>query len=231
MMDTQPSALRKKIRIFLPRMPSTRQAEPHCHDCCHIDVDTDSQNTTLKKVLYAVFFINLGMFFVEAYGGIIADSNALLADSLDMLGDAFVYGITLAVLHKHPTVKAKASFIKGLIMLALGLGVVAESVYKIVFPVLPAGEIITMLGATALLANLVCFLLLLQHRSVDINVRSSWICSRNDLIANGGVIVAGILVIVFESMWPDVLIGLLIAVIVIRSAVSILRDARSQSAK
>src|SRR3989344_3915354 len=99
------------------------QETQHRDDCCTIDLN-NADGKTLKKVLFLVLFINFGMFLVEVVGGLIAHSNALLADSLDMLGDAFVYGISIAVLYKHPSVRAKGSLVKGIMMLLLGLFVV-----------------------------------------------------------------------------------------------------------
>ena len=127
--------------------------ETQHHDgCCTIDLN-NTDGKTLKKVLFLVLFINFGMFLVEVVGGLIAHSNALLADSLDMLGDAFVYGVSIAVLFKHPSVRAKASLVKGIIMLLLGLFVIGESIFKIINPVIPIAETITVIGLLALFAN------------------------------------------------------------------------------
>ena len=166
------------------------QKTQHQDDCCIVDLN-NADGKTLKKVLFLVLFINLGMFFVEGVSGLISHSNALLADSLDMLGDAFVYGISIAVLSKHPSVRAKGSLVKGAVMLVLGLFVVGENVFKIINPVVPLAETITVIGLLASLANAVSFMLLLKHKAKDLNVRSAWICSRNDVVANIGVIIAG----------------------------------------
>ena len=204
------------------------QKTQHQDDCCAVDLN-NADGKTLKKVLLLVLFINLGMFFVEVVGGLIAHSNALLADSLDMLGDAFVYGISIAVLFKHPSVRAKASLVKGIIMLLLGFFVVGESIFKIINPVIPVAEIITIIGLLALLANAVSFVLLLKHKAKDLNVRSAWICSRNDVFANIGVIIAGLLVARFNSMWPDVTVGLIIAFFVIQSSFQIIKESLEHS--
>jgi cation diffusion facilitator family transporter len=199
------------------------QETQHQDDCCAVNLN-NADGKTLKKVLLLVLFINLGMFLVEVVSGFISHSNALLADSLDMLGDAFVYGISIAVLFKHPSVRAKASLVKGIIMLLLGLFVVGESIFKIINPVIPVAETITIIGLLALLANAVSFVLLLKHKAKDLNVRSAWICSRNDVLANIGVIIAGLLVARFNSMWPDVTVGLIIAFIVIQSSFQIIKE-------
>ena len=199
------------------------QETQHKDDCCAINLN-NANGKTLKKVLFLVLFINFSMFLVESVSGLIAHSNALLADSLDMLGDAFVYGISIAVLFKHPSVRAKASLVKGITMLLLGLFVVGENIFKIINPIIPVAETITAIGLLALLANAVSFALLLKHKAKDLNVRSAWICSRNDVVANIGVIIAGLLVAKFNSMWPDVTVGLIIAFIVIKSSSQIIKE-------
>src|SRR3989338_322354 len=113
-------------------------------NCCTVDLN-NANGKTLKKVLFLVLFINFGMFFIEVIAGLTAHSNALLAHSLDMLGDAFVYGISIAVLFKHPSVRAKGSLVKGIMMLLLGLSVVGENIFKIINPVIPVAEIITII--------------------------------------------------------------------------------------
>jgi len=195
----------------------------HTDDCCAIDLN-NADGKTLKKVLFLVLFINFGMFLIEVIGGFMAHSNALLADSLDMLGDAFVYGISIAVLLKHPSVRAKGSLVKGIMMLLLGLFVVGENIFKIINPIIPIAETITVIGLLALFANAASFALLFRHKAKDLNIRSAWICSRNDVIANIGVIIAGILVARFNSMWPDVTVGLIIAFIVIQSSLRIIKE-------
>jgi len=195
----------------------------HTDDCCAIDLN-NADGKTLKKVLFLVLFINFGMFLIEVIGGFMAHSNALLADSLDMLGDAFVYGISIAVLYKHPSVRAKGSLVKGIMMLLLGLFVVGENIFKIINPIIPIAETITVIGLLALFANAASFALLFRHKAKDLNIRSAWICSRNDVIANIGVIIAGILVARFNSMWPDVTVGLIIAFIVIQSSLRIIKE-------
>lgn len=200
----------------------TQEAQ-HKDDCCAVNLN-NADGKILTRVLFLVLFINFGMFLVEAVNGFIAHSNALLADSLDMFGDAFVYGISIAVLLKHPAVRAKGSLVKGIMMFLLGIFVVGESLAKIINPVIPVAETITVIGLLALLANAVSFTLLWKHKAKDLNVRSAWICSRNDVLANIGVIIAGFLVARFDSMWPDVTVGLVIAFIIIRSSFQIIKE-------
>lgn len=195
--------------------------------CCQADkVDLQKeQNAALKKVFWVVLVINLLMFFVEVIGGYIAHSNALLADSLDMLSDAFIYGLSLFVLAKGHEAKINASLIKGILMGLLGLFVVGEALYKIIHPVQPIGEIVSIIGAIALLANVVSLFLIMKYKDTDLNVKSAWICSRNDVMANVSVIIAGLLVVYFNSMWPDILIGLIIAFVVLKSSTWIIIEA------
>ena len=189
---------------------------------CEIEKLQSRQSRTLKIVLG----INAGMFIVEMVAGIVARSTALLADSLDMLGDALVYGLSLYVVKKNDSWKATAAFLKGLIMLGFGGFVLAEGAYKLLYPDMPRYEMMGLIGFLALAANGVCFLLLWGHRSEDINMRSVWLCSRNDILANVLVLIAAIGVWMTTSLWPDLLVGVSIATIFLRSAFFVIRDAR-----
>lgn len=198
-------------------------------DCCVDLTLTARQHQQIKKVLWIVFALNLGMFFIEMGAGLVAKSSALTADSLDMLADAFVYGLSLYVLTESHTLKARASLVKGLLMSLLGLFVVGESVYKIFNPTLPLGQTITVIGGIALLANLASFILLIRHKGEDLNLKSAWVCSRNDVTSNVAVIIAGFLVLYFQSMWPDIIVGLGMSALVLHSSVEIIKEAWHQS--
>lgn len=195
-------------------------------DCCTVeDIDLrKDKNKTLRKVFWAVLLINLAMFFAEAIAGYLAHSNALWADALDMLGDVFVYSISLFVLTKSYQAKVSASIINGATMALLGLFIVVQTIYKIINPVLPTAETISIIGVIALIANAICFFLLIKYKDTDLNIKSSWICSRNDMTANISVVVAGFLVGYFNSMWPDIIVGLGIAFIVLKSSVEIILE-------
>jgi|TARA_B100000315_G_scaffold177063_1_gene165614 cation diffusion facilitator family transporter len=196
-----------------------------CEDkACDISVLREKQSAVLKSVLA----INAFMFFVEATAGLIASSTALLADSLDMLGDALVYGFSLYVLARDVKWQAISALLKGSIMAFFGAFVLAEAVYKVMNPVVPIAETIGIVGLLALLLNLLCLCLLWSHRSDDINMRSVWLCSRNDIIANVGVLVAATGVWYTHNFWPDIFVGLLIAVIFIRSAIHVIGSAVRQ---
>jgi Co/Zn/Cd efflux system component len=174
-------------------------------------------------VLQLVLVINAVMFIVESTAGLLAHSTALLADSLDMLGDAFVYGLSLYALHRSASWRAGAALTKGIIMAAFGVGVVIEAVLKLVAGVVPVGSLMGMFGMLALAANVSCLVLLIRHRSDDLNMRSTWVCSRNDVIANGGMLLAAAGVAITGTAWPDILMGLLIAGIFLSSAWGVIR--------
>lgn len=194
--------------------------------CCE---DKGCEVTALReshsRVLWTVLIINAVMFVVEAYSGIVAHSTSLLADSLDMLGDAIVYGFSLFVLAKSLRWQAVAAVIKGVFMLVFGVGVLLEAVYKVFNPVVPNAELMGTIGALALLFNLVCFGLLYRHRSDNLNMSSTWLCSRNDLIANTGVLIAAGASYWLTSRWPDIAVGTLIAGLFLHSSVSVLKEA------
>lgn len=194
-------------------------------ECC---ADKACQIEALRgrqaRVLTVVLLINGVMFIVEAGAGLLAHSTALLADSLDMLGDALVYGFSLYVVARSARWRAGAALLKGIIMAAFGLGVLAEVAYKLAYPVVPAAEAIGVVGALALAANSVCLFLLYRHRDDDINMHSVWLCSRNDIIANVSVLFAAGGVALSQSMWPDVLVGLGIAALFLHSALYVLRQ-------
>jgi cation diffusion facilitator family transporter len=175
------------------------------------------------RVLWLVLGINGTMFVVEGAAGLLAHSTALLADALDMFGDALVYGFSLFVLDRSQRWQAGASLAKGLFMLAFGIGVLIEAVYKVFVPVMPDAGMMGVVGALALTANLVCFALLYRHRGDNLNMSSTWLCSRNDVIANVGVLVAAAAGYILATRWPDILVGSLIASLFLHSAVDVLR--------
>src|SRR4029078_11626349 len=161
---------------------------------------------------------------VEGSAGLLARSTSLLADALDMLGDALVYAFSLFVIARSLRWQAAATVAKGAFMLVFGLGVLAEAGYKIFHPIMPAVGTMGTIGALALVANTICFALLYRHRADNLNMNSTWLCSRNDLIANVGVLVAAGATYLLASRWPDIIVGCVIAALFLRSAFSVLRD-------
>jgi Co/Zn/Cd efflux system component len=143
-----------------------------------------------------------------------------------MLGDALVYGFSLYVVSRGSVWQARASLLKGTVMAIFGLGVLLEAILKIVRGIVPAAGLMGGIGLLALAANVVCLFLLWRRRGDDINMRSAWLCSRNDVMANAGVLVAAGAVALTGSAWPDIAVGLLIATMFVTSAISIVGEAR-----
>jgi cation diffusion facilitator family transporter len=190
-------------------------------DCCEIRPVHAQQ----RRVLRVVLWINLGMFVAELVAGIIAHSTALLADSVDMLGDAIVYGFSLYVIGRAPVWQSRAALLKGIIMAAFGIGIVVEVCSKLARGLTPEVQIMWAVALAALVANASVLVLLRRHRADDINMRSAWLCSRNDVLANGGVLLAALGVGLTGSAWPDILVGLAIAALFGLSAVGVIRAA------
>ncbi len=196
-----------------------------CNDkACEIDALRGRQSATLKIVLA----INAFMFIVELTAGLSGHSVSLVADSLDMLGDALVYGFSLYVVARGATMKARAALLKGVIMAGFGFLVLGQAISRIVIPQLPVFETIGVVGLLALAANSMCFYLLWRHRTDDINMSSVWLCSRNDIIANISVLFAAAGVWLTHSGWPDILVGLTLAALFLRSATHVLRESLKQ---
>ncbi len=190
-------------------------------DCCV----SEARNARERKLLWVVLILNGLMFIVEFIAGWLADSSGLLADSLDMLADAMVYSLSLYAVGHSMNRKARAAMLNGSLQLILGCLVLLDVGRRIWLDSTPQPEMMTTIALLALMVNMTCFALLFQFRQGDINLRASWICSRNDVLANAGVLAAASLVTWLESPWPDWLIGAAIAGVVIHSALLIIRDA------
>lgn len=191
--------------------------------CCQNKTEALTQ---LKKrqarVLWVVLGINLVMFVVEFGAGLRAESLSLTGDSLDMLGDALVYGTSLYVIHRSVKAQAGAALLKGVIMFGFAIAVFARAIYQFMTGAAPTAEIMGLVGLLALAANLICLLLLTRHREDNLNMSSVWLCSRNDIIANTSVLAAAGLVSLTQSPIPDLLVGLLLTVVFARSAGTVL---------
>lgn len=186
-----------------------------CHDKdCALDALRERQGKTLRIVLA----INAALFLIEFGAGLIAASTSLMADSLDSLGDALVYAASLYVLSRSERWRAGAAMLKGVIMLGFGVAVAVALVERLLSPVLPAAGMIGGFGLFALACNATCLYLLTRHRSDDLNMESVWLCSRNDIAANLGVLIAGAGVAMTGSMWPDLAVGAVIAALFLKSA-------------
>jgi len=191
---------------------------------CDIEIENDEQ----KKVLYWLMAINTVMFVLEMGLGWIAQSTALIADSLDMLADAIVYGIGLYAVGKAASDKTRAAFAVGYLQAALGTLVVFDVLRRIMVGSEPVSELMMGVGFVALIANAICMVLIFKHREGEVHMRASWVCSVNDVIANACVIFSGIMVWKLGSRWPDIIIGGIIAVVILRGSWIILRDSKRE---
>jgi cation diffusion facilitator family transporter len=176
------------------------------------------------RVLKLLLLVNSAMFVVEVVAGLLSRSTALLGDSLDMFGDAAAYAASLYVLDRGTVWRARASILKGTVMALFGVVVLVEAGPKAISQVVPHAETMGIVGALALAANVGCLVLLLRHRRDDINMKSAWTCSRNDIIANVALIGAAIAVGQSGSWWPDILVGAGIALLFLLTAVSVIRE-------
>lgn len=181
-----------------------------------------------RRVLLWVLAINALMFVIEFTAGYIANSSALMADAVDMLGDAVVYVLSLFALHRGARWEAGAALAKGCIILAFFIGIVVEIGYKLSNGVPPSSGLMLLFGLLALLANVTCLALLWRFRKNNVNMSSTFECSRNDVVANVGVLCAGAAVAMFQSAWPDIIIGIAIALVFLRSAIRVLKEAWPQ---
>lgn len=182
-----------------------------------------------RKTLIILLVINGFMFFTEIILGWFAESTGLIADSLDMLADAGVYGISLYAVGRSIHLKSRAAGISGVLQIILGIGVLAEVLRRVIFGSEPESVLIIVVGSAALIANLVCLMLISQHRNAGIHMRASWIFSTNDVVANLGVIISGILVWLVGSRLPDLIVGAIISAVIVRGGIKILRDAKQTS--
>ncbi|WP_290537248.1 MULTISPECIES: cation diffusion facilitator family transporter [Alcanivorax] len=195
--------------------------------CCDTDIQA-SPAPEYRRVLWVVLLINAVMFVVEATSGVLADSRALQADALDFLGDTATYGLTLWALGQSLAWRLRAARIKGISLLIMGVVVLGNSVWALLQGNAPQGQMMMGVAGLALTANVVSALLLMRYRQGDANIRSVWLCSRNDAIANLAVLLSGALVVWQGSRWPDLLVALAIAGLFTHSALSILRQANNE---
>ncbi|MDY6830264.1 MAG: cation transporter [Thermodesulfobacteriota bacterium] len=192
-------------------------------DCCSPSAAARLERNTLWMLLV----INGVMFVVEAGAGWWGESSGLVADSLDMLADAFVYAISLYAVGRSPGIQTGAARASGVLQMLLGLGVLVDVARRFVYGSEPVSLLMITVGAVALAANISCLLLLSKHRQGGVHMRASWIFSTNDVIANLGVILSGALVMVLGTRVPDLVIGAVIAFIVVRGGVRILGEAKA----
>lgn len=192
--------------------------------CCGTDAKFDGVSKEYKRRLWIVIAINALMFFVEMSAGRLALSQALQADALDFLGDALTYGLSLAVIGSSIAVRTNAALFKGFSLLAVGAWVFGSTVYRVFYGGVPAAEIMGWVGFLALVANCASVLLLMSYKDGDANVRSVWLCSRNDAIGNIAVMFAALGVWGTASGWPDLIVAGIMASLFLSSATQIIRQ-------
>jgi len=195
-----------------------------CDQSSELEMLRERQSGTLKIVLA----INAVMFLVIVAAALYAGSSALLADSLDNLGDALTYGLSLWAVHLGLRIKARVAFFKGLLILLAALAVLAQIGYKLINPTVPSFEVMGIFSLLALAANGVSLALLWRHKTEDINMSSVWECSRNDIFANISVFVAAAGVWATGSNWPDLLVASFLVVFLLRSASRVLSSAHAE---
>lgn len=188
----------------------------------------DGVSSAYKRALWAVIAINAAMFLVEMAAGQLAGSQALQADALDFLGDTATYTITLLVIGMPLVWRARAALLKGLSLGAMGFWVLGSTIYHVLVLGVPQAEVMGAIGFLALIANLTSVLLLLKYREGDANVRSVWLCSRNDAIGNLAVILAASGVWATGTAWPDLIVAGVMASLFLWSSAQIVRQAAGE---
>lgn len=200
-------------------------------DCCDTSCSAEqTANPRYRRVLWAALVINAAMFCVEIVAGINGNSVSLLADSLDFLGDAANYGISLWVLGMGVAMRAKASLLKAISMLMFGLWVLGSTAWHVYSGALPSAGTMGAVGTLALVANLSVAGLLYAYREGDSNMRSVWLCTRNDALGNVAVMIAALGVFGTGKAWPDLVVALIMASLALSSAWQVIRQARSELA-
>lgn len=196
----------------------------------HCGCDTDAAQQLERRTLCVLLLINATLFVAEAVVAWIAQSTGLLADSLDMLADAIVYGTALYASVRSVRLQRHAAFASGIVQIALGVGVLLEVVRRCLLGSDPISTLMIVTGCVALVANVLCLFLIAKHRKGGVHMRASWIFSTNDVLANVGVILSGVTVRVLDSPIPDLLIGGIISLVVVYGGFRIIRQARESDA-
>ena len=201
-----------------------REGRPASYGCVG-NVTFDGLSREYKARLWAVIALNASMFAVEMGGGVMAGSEALQADALDFLGDTLTYGMSLAVIGLSLRVRATAALIKGATLALMGLWVLSATVWQVFVLATPRADVMGLIGFLALAANVASVLILVKYKEGDANVRSVWLCSRNDAIGNVAVMLAALGVWSTATGWPDVIVAAILASLFLNSASKILRQA------
>jgi Co/Zn/Cd efflux system component len=200
----------------------------HGDVCCAGEAKFDGLSANYRRRLWLVIAINAAMFLIETLGGHLAGSQALKADALDFLADSLTYGLSLAVIGMPLKTRATAALLKGGSLLVMGLWVAGSTAWQVFVLGVPEAPVMGAIGFLALAANIASVMLLLRYKDGDANVRSVWLCSRNDAIGNVAVMAAAGLVWLFASPWPDIAVAAIMAALFLNSARQILQQALSE---
>jgi Co/Zn/Cd efflux system component len=196
--------------------------------CCGNETQFEGLSPDYRRRLWLVIAINAAMFFVEMGAGALAGSRALQADALDFAGDSLTYGVTLAVIGSAARVRAWAAVVKGVSLAAMGLWVLGATAYHVLVAGAPRAEVMGVVGFLALAANVTSVVILMRYKEGDANVRSVWLCSRNDAIGNVAVMLAAAGVWLTATRWPDLVVAAIMAAVFVTSSVQILRQSASE---
>ena len=195
-------------------------------DCCsQVEFNVPAPATRQRRVLIVVLIINALTFLMMVAGSLLSGSSSLLSGTLDNLGDALTYAMSLAVIGAASATKARVAFFKGLLILGAALAVAAQIGWRIWHLAAPVATTMGIVAFLNLGANAVCLLLLHPHRNDDVNMSSVWECSRNDVFEGVAVIVTAGAVWLFGSGWPDIFVAIALLLLFLRSAVRVLRSA------
>ena len=228
---TQPGRLAEveravtEIGYQLDRLDAPRASEASDDD--ELPKDLSHITPAYKRALWIVVGLNVGYGLVEIVGGFLAGSQALKADALDFLGDGLITFLGLLAIGWSLLWRARSALIQGLFLGLLGLGVVASTIYRMIVQLPPEAELMGLFGIVALVVNVLAAAVLIPHRTGDANVRAVWLFSRNDAIGNAAVVVAAGLVTWTGTVWPDLVVALVIAGLFLHASWSIIRDARA----
>lgn len=197
--------------------------------CCHhASAEDVARDARYRRVLWIVLAINALMFLVEIAAGLAAGSVSLQADALDFLGDAGNYGISLLVVGAALKLRARAALLKGVTMGLFGLWVIGATAWQAIQGTLPHAVTMGAVGFAALLANAAVFAMLWAYRSGDANMRSVWLCSRNDVVGNFAVLLAALGVFGTGSGWPDIIVAAVMGLLALQGAWLVIRDALAE---
>lgn len=195
--------------------------------CCApppLKLDPKRENTTYRRILWTVLAINGAMFLVEIGAGLAAGSASLQADALDFFGDAANYAISLMVVGMALRYRATAAIAKGATMGLLGLWIIGAVIWHALHGTLPSAVTMGVVGSTALVANAASFGLLWAYRGGDANMRSAWICTRNDVLGNLAVLLAALGVFGTQTGWPDIIVAAIMAGLALQGATVVVRQ-------